>query len=483
MKVKYLVVILFLLAGSCQPKKVSVKTISAIVDGNKTFQTIDGFGVNFNPALWNNGAMKPAIDLLVDDLGATIFRFDCFGRANWLDPAKQQKDGTWPADYLASVYQSKEFSDAWQAFRYLNQKGIEPYFNVSGIVPPEWNEPGTKVLANFDAYAEMICTMLDWAKDHEKLKFSLLAPFNETNFDGSREGPAIPPSNRIAAVKAVVEALKNHHLENLKLAVFCDGNFELAKLAPLLADSTFKDQVSVISAHTYGNGGEGDGNPWYRETTVIGRTVEKVKASAYRNSRIWLNEYGDLDQTGDIENEFSWRISRRLMKAISEGVNSAQFWDACDNYHKHDSAWTNYGLLQTDTMKGQFQAKKRFYASKQIYKFVKPGFVRVSVDPPKPESYDVYREWHNPLKNINLLAFRSIDQSKWTIIGMSLVEVPSELEVQLEGLDTKGSGETFELYQTNVKDNCRLIGQYQAKDGKIVVPISARSIFTITNCN
>jgi hypothetical protein len=41
---------------------------------------MDGFGVNINPAWWNGGEYKdakvvqPAIDLLVDSLGATIFR-------------------------------------------------------------------------------------------------------------------------------------------------------------------------------------------------------------------------------------------------------------------------------------------------------------------------------------------------------------------------------------------------------------------------
>src|SRR5262245_34251179 len=44
------------------------------VDGSQQFQTIDGFGVNVNTGWWNNGEVKPAIDMLVDQLGANIFR-------------------------------------------------------------------------------------------------------------------------------------------------------------------------------------------------------------------------------------------------------------------------------------------------------------------------------------------------------------------------------------------------------------------------
>src|SRR5207249_3038677 len=39
---------------------------SLTIDGAQVFQTIDGFGVNANSLSWNNGELKPAIDMLVD---------------------------------------------------------------------------------------------------------------------------------------------------------------------------------------------------------------------------------------------------------------------------------------------------------------------------------------------------------------------------------------------------------------------------------
>ena len=47
---------------------------SLIIDGSQTFQSIDGFGVNANSASWKNRELRPAIDMLVDQLGVTIFR-------------------------------------------------------------------------------------------------------------------------------------------------------------------------------------------------------------------------------------------------------------------------------------------------------------------------------------------------------------------------------------------------------------------------
>jgi hypothetical protein len=48
------------------------------IDANKRYQILDGFGVNINPAWWLNGdyrdadIVRPAIDMLIDSLGATI---------------------------------------------------------------------------------------------------------------------------------------------------------------------------------------------------------------------------------------------------------------------------------------------------------------------------------------------------------------------------------------------------------------------------
>ena len=107
-------------------------------DFGKTKQVIDGFGVNVNPDRWRDGKLKPAINLLIDELGCSAIRFDCFGNGMWLDPSKMNANGKWPDEYLKEVYTSKKFTDAWQTFRYFNAKGVKPYFTVSGIVPDVW---------------------------------------------------------------------------------------------------------------------------------------------------------------------------------------------------------------------------------------------------------------------------------------------------------------------------------------------------------
>ena len=62
-----------------------IQNAKITVDTAARFQTVDGFGVNINSKYWRNGELAPVIDLLVKDLGATLFRLDCWGRADWVE--------------------------------------------------------------------------------------------------------------------------------------------------------------------------------------------------------------------------------------------------------------------------------------------------------------------------------------------------------------------------------------------------------------
>ncbi|TAE94819.1 MAG: hypothetical protein EAZ80_09950 [Runella slithyformis] len=481
----YLALLLALIVFSCQTggeSNKNTKTIQkyAVVDAAKTLQVMDGFGTNVNPDQWRDGNLKKAIDLLIDELGSSVIRLDCYGNSAWLDPAKMNANGKWSDEYLKEVYTSKRFTNAWETFRYFNAKGVKVFMNVSGIVPDAWNYKGTKELQNYDAYAEMQATMVHWARHKEKLQFEFYAPFNETDFDGSVEGPGISPKNKPAAFEAILNKFQEHGLNDLKYILFCDGNFAPERMRYFLADKKFTPQTFAISGHTYGNGDEGDADGWITENSLIGRVVDSVRASAYKDKHIWLTEYGDLDQTDEIEWEFAWRCQRRLFRAIREGVNLAQTWDAWDNFHFHDQVWSKYGMIKTDTTNWTYTPKHRFYTTKHIYKYVRPGWKRIEIGLPANKITKHVYQWHaGHLKNIKLLAFISPDGKDFTITGMNLVEADVELHLDMKGLVgeiTKSIGN----YRSTRNENFVETETVKLVDNKLKVQIKEKSIFTIT---
>ena len=450
--------------------------------GNR-FQTIDGFGVNITPAQWRGGNLKTALDSLTDNLGTTLIRFDCFGRANWLDPSKQNAEGSFPADYLKQVYTSPVFKDAWAAFRYLNSKGIEPVFNISGAVPAAWtvaNNIKTNRLKNFDAYASMAASLLVWAREKEGLKFSLFMPFNETDL-GYPEGPRLLDEDCMPAINAILKKLKENNLGDIQCIIMDDANCNPQRIKNIVTNLTDADKIKGIGVHTYGNGAEEDNrNFWYNLESQYAKANTIIQQSPLKNKSFLLTEYGDLDQSGEIEFEFAWRSTRRLLKCLNDGVTGAIAWDAFDNFHEHDTVWALYGLLKTDTTNWTYTAKQRFYAAKQVYKYVRPGFQRIAIEATENTPAYVYTEWKNTLRNMLLSAYTSPDGKDFTLVGMSNVEADVELEINLTGFAKNITGKPVYYYRTSRNENCVQLQQAGIKDGSVKIIIPEKSIFTIT---
>ncbi len=451
------------------------------VEAAKKLQRIDGFGVNVTPAQWRGGALKPTLDLLVDDLGTTLVRLDCYGKADWLDPAKRGSDSRWPEGYLAEVYRSRVFAECWDTFRHLAAKGADVHLNVSGRVPAAWTGPDGQALLDLDAYAEMAASLAKWAREKEGLRFTAFAPFNETNL-GFPEGPGVRDADVLPAVRAVVRRLDAAGLGDVKLVVACDAPpVSMARFSPMLQAADLVGRVSAFSTHTYGDGDEGDATPsWYEGETERVALVKAVATSPHKGASVWMTEYGDLDQTGLIEWQLAWRSSRRLLRMLADGFHAAIAWDAFDNLHEHDGVWATYGLLKTDRGRWAYAPKKRYFAAKQVYRFVRPGWHRVAVALPPRDPKDVYAGWHDPMRHLRLLAFASPDGSDVTLVGMSRVEGDVELEVALSGLAQGAAGKPLAYYRTTRTEDARLVEEKSAEKGAVRISVPEGSIFTLT---
>ena len=57
-------------------------TVTATIDGSRTYQVIEGFGANVNHRSWNTNELKPVLDALIDRAGMTLFRV-IYDKADW----------------------------------------------------------------------------------------------------------------------------------------------------------------------------------------------------------------------------------------------------------------------------------------------------------------------------------------------------------------------------------------------------------------
>jgi hypothetical protein len=157
------------------------------------------------------------------------------------------------------------------------------------------------------------------------------------------------------------------------------------------------------------------------------------------------------------------------------------FWDAMDNYHLHDSAWSTYGLLKTDTTNWTYSPKQRFYALKHVYKYVRPGFKQVDIRRAiELKKHDVYAKYHDTLIHINMLAFVSPDKKNFTITGINKIEGDFDLDIRIDGLEQEAYKNKIYYYRTSRDENFNKVDEIVQKDGSFKVRLKENSIFTLT---
>ena len=170
------------------------------VDPSARHQVIAGFGVNFDGSYFRE-AQKPMIDMLIDDLGATIFRFDPYGLTNWESMNDNDDPQVMNQAYYNDRFSNPMFEAAWGAGRYLNSRGIRPFLNLSGK-PPDWMattvppKPGQEAKPlnklkpeMYEEYAETLVALALYARTKARINYEYFGPLNETDCrTGGRAG-------------------------------------------------------------------------------------------------------------------------------------------------------------------------------------------------------------------------------------------------------------------------------------------------------
>jgi O-glycosyl hydrolase len=441
--------------------------IQVSINPLQRFQMIDGFGVNFNGTYFRE-AQKPMIDMLIDDLGATIFRLDPYGLLNW-EVVNDNKDAdvmNW--EYYNDRYSIPTFEASWAAARYLNSRGIRPFMTLSGTAP-DWmlddkaSPPEHRVChhvaspkpahlnpAMYGEFAEEIVSMLIYARTKARIDFEYFSPVNETDCYPA-EGPRVDPDEMPKVLDAIAQRMEKEGLGDVKLVVadqaMVTGNY----IGPILQDDDLMKQVAVFSFHTYGE-------------DSVGPQVERIRQSKYPETRVWLTEYGDLnDLDKSQENEwenFSLAATQRALRALNQGAMAALYWDAYDNYHEHYPRLTFYGLMQN--VDHIYSPKKRYYAAKQLYHFVRPGSQRIAALSNSP--------------NLMVSAFRNGARNELALVGVKKGG-PNRVRVELPGAQSLPA--TWDLYETTRLLDCAKVDTLTIRSGAAEFDLPDEAVFTL----
>lgn len=443
---------------------------------DQKLQTIDGFGVNFNGTYYRP-AQKKLLDLLVNDLGVSIVRLDPYGQSDW----EMINDNNDPDKIDWAVFNDRfstpAFEASWAAGRAFNQRGVRVYLNVSGTIPP-WmlsdaarkpihkvcghsitthpftNRPVYLAKPMYPEFAETVTALAVYARKTAGLKFDLLGPINETDC-WPIEGPRVDADEASVLAATIVEHLRREGLADLKLVLAENAIITNDYITPLMKEPSVARQVGVFAFHNYST---------LPTAAMITPLIERIQKSEHAEVPLWMTEYGDLADL-DRSAEGEWKnycvnATHRLIDGLQAGIKAALWWDGFDNYHDHDKRMTYYALVANDNH--VYTPKKRFFAAKNLYRFVRPGAIRIGASSSDP--------------GVRVVAFSNTATKRMTFFGIA---TGGKRSISFALPARARLPKTWDVHLTTRDLDCKRVQQVRTRNGMVRVELPEDAVFTI----
>ncbi|MGO8819110.1 MAG: hypothetical protein ACLQVG_31100 [Terriglobia bacterium] len=461
------IVFLFMAPARAQDQKANARIQ---INPGQQYQIIQGFGINYTGPYFRND-QKAMFDRLIDDLGITMFRVVPYlVYSNWEEYNDNSDPNVMNWEYYNNRYSHPIFEATWNGLHYLNSRGIRPMLALMGpvpgwmtddkVLPPQHrvchdNVPADKQghlnPAMYDEFAEEVVSMLMYARNHEHIDFEYFSPFNETDCYPP-EGPRIDPDEAPKVLEAVARRLRKEGLGDVRLAAPDNAVITNDYTGPILKNDDLMRQVGVFTFHSYSD-------------SSVGPQVERVKASKYPQTPVWLTEYGDLsDENKTFANQwkmFSLVANRRALTALNQGASALFYFDAFDDYEECMKRLCYYGLFTSASQ--VYSVKKSYYAVRQLYHFVRPGWQRIAATTEAP--------------GLTVSAFQGPAPDTLVVVGVK-EGGPSHFRVELPPA-VAGNITSWDVYETTPELDCQKVMTAPVRNGGADIELPAEAVFTL----
>jgi O-glycosyl hydrolase len=366
--------------------------------------------------------------------------------------------------YYAPLYSNAEFTKMWNLIAYLNGKGITTngvIFNFMGP-GPGWMGGGSLTAGQESEWAEMIASLLVWARYTNGLQFTYVGPDNEP--DIANEGITISSASQyVTALRALAQQLDANGLSDVRLIGPDRAGGGTAYMPEMMADAVVMGKLAHFGVHSYSSGGGGSSGVY-----------AYLQGSAYPDRTFWMTEFNVWCSTCDsgTRGTYDWAYcegtANYLLSHLANGASGGTVWEGYDSFYLHPpTAWSFWGLFSVDNENAAvktYTPRKNFYTVAQISKFVRPGAQRIRVS--------------GSTSSLSpLLAFKHTGLGQVTIVGINTSGSAVNLSGSLASLPMVPH---LDLYYTSASANLSNGGSMAVNNGTFSATIPADCVFTLT---
>lgn len=449
---------------------INTKTNDVLIDFTKKFQTMEGFGgFGAMKEYWAQGPFESDafINTLINDLGLTILRdnlttsfepindnsdpfvtdlskFNINSPVSGLD---EPLSGHIP--YLKKMHDAglqKLIVSVWSPavwMKYNNQVGNGTQNQNSA--PPYTTNPTTSTnqlkTTMYDEFAEMCVAYIKIIKQQTGIDIYALGIQNEPRFSQFYSS-CVYDGNALRDVLKVVG--KRFHDEGVTTKLFLPEDVGYLQgvesmTTPTLTDPVSRQYADIIAVHGY---------------DLDGITAASTSAQTWQTMYGWGAQYNKplwMTETSGYENTFdgAFNLAKAMYTAIKFG---------------NVSGWLHWALSTTtldaySLMSSSGEKSKRYFTSKNFYKYIRPGAVRAGAIAADGT-------------NIYSLAFQNVADNTTTIILLN--DNASAKVIRLSGNNLPPQ---FNMYVTSVADDCKDYGIFNSAEDILLPPNSVVTLF------
>ena len=460
--------------GNAPPAKASldISTFITVIhsDSSIKFQTIDGFGgFGAQSEWWSNGPFtSPAfINDIANDLGATIVRDEIptnfemvndnddpyntdLSKYNICNPVNGSHQ-TLGAHFqflkdAKAAGINKFITAVWSPPAWMktnnNTNGVAAATPVYSANPDTGNNQLKK--EDYEEFAEMCVAYVRIVKQQTGIDIYAINVQNEPRFSEPYESCVYDGPAYRDLVKKVGERFKSEGLTTLIFAPEDIGYLGgvQSMVQPLLDDPVSRNYTNIIAVHGY---------------ALDGLTANSPDAQTWQAMYSWGAQYGKplwMTETSGYSNDWkgAMDLSKAMYTALKQGnVSAWLFW-----------TFSTQNLDAYSLMSSAGVKSKRYYTSKNFYRWIRPGAVRFSLESAGGDGDKIYPlAFYNPVSHSTSIVLIN-DNTGNTVIKLSGTGLP----------------ETFEIYLTSSdgKNNCADKGVVHSSENIVIPPGSVTTL-------
>ncbi|MBD3242912.1 MAG: hypothetical protein GF331_20130 [Chitinivibrionales bacterium] len=385
------------------------------VDHNVEYQTMDGFGIAVPSWLWDPNNTTQIADMAVNDLGVSIIRVY---PEHDFEPVNDNGD---PMSLNMSGFSQDGVREQLEVLRKFADAGVDKII-LSVFSPPHWmkqnnNCCGTECLAGdpgctnrlrtdmYDEFTEFYVAYIRAIEQFAGKEVFAISPENEPNWGQWYSSCVYSYTEMRDVTKALHQRFVN---EGIDVDIFGAEDLMSNNWGPYygtcMQDPACKEALDILAVHTY----EMDGATASSPSAVKWRRVGD--AGAAHGKRVWMTE-----TSGHHDN---WSDAMAQANAIHAAVK----WGDVAGY-VYLTFNTPSGANEDEALVIDGHRKAVYYASKNYYRWIRPGAVRILADDTEDDEVLATAFNHKQNKTLTVVILNTASQTK--TVNLTGTDFPS----------------------------------------------------------